>query len=215
MSDSRRRLVMIALAGLVLAACSAGPSASTSASVAAPTTASAPSPTTDAPSAGAIQSGLPPASSAAPVVLTQAWATASLTDVATGETFRIADLAGSVVILETMATWCTNCLAQQRDVQAALAQLPEDRVEFVVLDVDPNEDAASLAEYQAANEFSGRYAVAGKDVARALAAEFGDQFLNPPSTPILIVGSDGTVTATEFGHKGVDELVTLARANGA
>lgn len=147
--------------------------------------------------------------------LTQAWATAALTDVSSGETFRIADLAGTVVILETMAIWCSNCRAQQSDVQDALARLPADRVVYVVLDVDPNEDAASLAEYRVANGFEGRYAIAGDDVARALAADFGDQFLNPPLTPMLIVGTDGTVTRTDFGHKSVVEIVTLAQAHGA
>jgi len=81
--------------------------------------------------------------------------------------------------------------------------------------VDPNEDAASLAEYRVDNGFEGRYAIAGSDVARALAAEFGDQFLNPPSTPMLIVGTDGTVTQTRFGHKGADEIVALTQAHGA
>ena len=145
----------------------------------------------------------------------RAWATAPLTDVASGEEFRIADLAGKVVILETMAIWCPSCRAQQGDVQEALARLPPDRVEYVVLDVDPSEDAASLAEYAAANGFKGRYAIAGTDVARALAADFGDQFLNPPSTPMLVIGGDGTVTPTDFGHKSVDEVVALAEAGGA
>ena len=48
-----------------------------------------------------------------------------------------------------------------------------------------------------------------------LAGDFGDQFLNPPSTPMLIVGTDGTVTQTEFGHKSADELVALVQAHGA
>ena len=76
-------------------------------------------------------------------------------------------------------------------------------------------DGASLAAYQADNGFEGRYAVAGADVARALAADFGDQFLNPPSTPMLIIGTDGTVTRTEFGNKSPDEIVALAQAHGA
>ena len=86
---------------------------------------------------------------------------------------------------------------------------------YVVLDVDPNEDAASLAAYREQHGFQGRYAIASKDVARALAAEFGDQFLNPPSTPMLVVGTDGTVTRTDFGHKSPDTIVALAEAHGA
>jgi thiol-disulfide isomerase/thioredoxin len=149
------------------------------------------------------------------VVLDQEWAAASLVDVSTGETFRIADHAGKVIILETMAIWCTNCRAQQRDVKTALGELPADSVSYIVLDVDPNEDGPSLAAYRDQQGFEGRYAIAGTAVARALAAEFGDQVLNPPSTPIVFIGTDGRVTLTEFGHKSPDEIVALARAHGA
>ena len=114
-----------------------------------------------------------------------------------------------------MAIWCGNCRAQQRDVQAALARLPVGRVVYVVLDTDKSENGASLAAYRTKNGFDGRYAVAGNDVARALVGDFGDQFLNPPSTPMLVIGTDGTVTRTDFGHKSADEIVALAEAHGA
>ena len=148
-------------------------------------------------------------------VLDQAWATAELTDVATGTTFRIADLAGRVVILETMAIWCTNCRRQQVDVYTALEQLDPDEVAYVVVDVDPNESDDSLKEYRERNGFTGTYAVAARDMARSLADDFGDQVLNPPSTPMILVGRDGRVTLTDYGHKSPDEIVALARDHGA
>lgn len=179
---------------------------------AAPTFGGAPTPSaSQAPALGASEpSGADPVG-----VLGQAWAVAPLVDVATGETFRIADHAGKVVIVETMAIWCTNCRTQQTNVEAALGRLPAGRVVYLILDVDPNESTESLAQYREHNGFHGRYAVAGKDVARALAADFGDQFLNPPSTPILVVSTDGTVTRTDFGQKSADDIVALARAAGA
>ena len=114
-----------------------------------------------------------------------------------------------------MAIWCSNCRAQQRDVVSALHDLDPDKVVYIVLDVDPNEDASSLAKYRELNGFDGRYAVAEAPVARAMAAEFGDQVLNPPSTPVVFIGMDGRVTLTEFGHKSPDELIALATAHGA
>ena len=224
MPRSRPRVVAVLTIALLVGACAGSPASPPiadpgSESAAAPSGTPAAPPV--APPASSIdtpsETSDPPAASPGDGArsLTQAWATTALTDVSSGETFRIADLADTVVILETMAIWCSNCRAQQGDVQDALSRLPADRVVFVVLDVDPNEDAASLAEYRVANGFEGRYAIAGDDVARALAADFGDQFLNPPSTPMLIVGTDGTVTRTEFGHKSADEIVALAQAHGA
>ena len=205
---------------MVVAACS-GPAAPPPVATPEPAATSAASSTTPSPvlaPTSAPTAGGPAAvpSNAAPaVVLAQAWATAPLVDVSTGETFRIADHAGKVIFIESMAIWCSNCRAQQGDVMAALGRLPADSVVYVVVDVDPNEDGASLAAYREQHGFDGRYAIAGNDVGRALAADFGDQFLNPPSTPIAIVGTDGQVTLTEYGHKSPDEIVALAEAHGA
>jgi len=148
-------------------------------------------------------------------VLDQAWATATLTDVATGESFRIADLAGQPMIIETMAIWCPSCLSQQAMIHDALDELGPDRVEYVVIDIDPSETAPALAQYKEKHEFEGRYVVADRDVARALAAEFGDQILNAPSTPVVFIGTDGRVTLTPFGRKSTDDIVALAREHGA
>lgn len=208
-------VALIAVLGVV-AGCAGGIATPTGGSVG-PTQPPASAPTSATPpGATAPSTAAPGASTAAPgVVLAQAWAVAPLVDVTTGETFRIADHAGKVIIIEPMAIWCSNCRTQQRDVKAALDRLPAGSVVYVVLDVDPNEDAPSLAAYREQNAFVGRYAIAGNDVARALAADFGDQFLNPPTTPMLVIGTDGTVTRTDFGHKNVEDLVALAEAHGA
>ena len=163
MADLPRALGVAAIALLVVA-CATAPAASpASIPTEAPATVLASPATTTRPdgSVEPLAPGTPVASADAPVELTHAWATASLTDVSTGEEFSIADHAGDVIIVETMAIWCSNCRAQQHEVQAALARLPADRVVYVVVDVDPNEDAASLAEYRVDNGFDGRYAIAG------------------------------------------------------
>jgi thiol-disulfide isomerase/thioredoxin len=197
---------------VVLAACSPGSAISAPATAAATATAPAHSPVT-----GAADASATPTTSPA-VVMTQPWATEALVDVQTGETFRIADLvaAGNVVIIETMAIWCPNCQRQGGEVKEALAELaPTSKVAYVVLDVDLHEDAAALAEYKMKNGFDGRYAIAGIPVARALAEEFGANMLNPPLTPIVIVGTDGVGTLTAHGPKSSDELVALVRNAGA
>lgn len=225
---SRRAAATLLAVVFVAAACSgmgagAGGVPSTTREPANPVpsaTASPSAPATEAPStspaAGATTPPAPATPSPTPaVVLTQAWATAPLVDVATGETFRIADHAGSVIVIEPMAIWCPKCLSQQEVVQDALGRLPADGVTYVVLDIDPSETAGSLRAYQERHGFRGRYAIADRDVARALAAEFGDQVLSPPSTPMIVIGTDGTVTLAPYGHKDVATIVGLAEAHGA
>ncbi len=197
---------------VVLAACT--PASAIRTPVTADATATPPAPSPVASAADA-----PGTPTAAPVAaMTQPWATAPVVDVRTGETFRIADIVaeGTVVIVETMAIWCPNCQRQGTEVQAALAELgPATRVTYVVLDVDLHEDATALAAYQTQNRFDGKYAIAGIPVARALAEEFGANMLNPPLTPIVIVGTDGIGTLTAYGAKSSEQIVMLVRDAGA
>ena len=83
----------------------------------------------------------PPANPAAAALASKPWANVPLTDVETGETFTIAELAGKPLFIESMAIWCSNCRAQQGRFTEALAQLDPGSSEYVVLTVDPSETA--------------------------------------------------------------------------
>ena len=138
-----------------------------------------------------------------------------LTDVRTGATFRIADLAGKVVFLEGMATWCPPCVTQQSEADVALRQLPPGSIVYISLDIDPREDRATLAAYADSHHFAWTYAIAGPALLRHLAAMFGDPVLSPPATPIIVVDADGSATLTETGIKTWQRLVEIARKHGA
>lgn len=135
------------------------------------------------------------------------WLSETLTDVSTGKSFKVADFRGKVVLVEMMAVWCSNCLQQQRQVQALRKQLGQqaDLVE-VTLDVDPNETDAMVKEYAARNNFDWTYAVAPATVARQIGQLYGDQFLNPSAVPMLIIDRKGQEHRLPFGIKSADSL---------
>ena len=136
-----------------------------------------------------------------------AWFTAELTDVNSGETLTVAGLKGQVVLVETMAIWCSNCLRQQQEVKALHEALGmEDGLVTLVLDIDPNENADHLRDYAAKHGFDWTYVVAPREVAREIGQLYGDQFLNPPSTPMLIVDRQGEVHLLPFGRKTALDL---------
>jgi thiol-disulfide isomerase/thioredoxin len=216
MTKLLRLLAAAALAATALGACSSAatpiPSQAPGSAVPSEAPASAAPPSSADPSAPGSEA--PSADPSAASVFDQAWATGTLTDVATGEPFRIADLAASqVVVIEPMAIWCPKCKAQQIEAHAALEGI--DGVAYVVLTVDPSEDAAALARYRDANGFTGYYAVAGPDISRALAADFGDLVVNPPSTPMIVTSPDGRVTLTEFGQKSGETILALVEEHRA
>jgi thiol-disulfide isomerase/thioredoxin len=151
------------------------------------------------------------ASAARDALAAHPWATATLTDVTTGQPFTIADFAGRTVFVEAMAIWCTNCRAQQGRFTDALSQIDPDRVAYVVLTVEPSEGAEDLARYRQSQDFTGTYAVAGKDVSAALRDEFGANVLNPPSVPLITISPAGDIS---FGTGGESVEAIVATAAG-
>jgi cytochrome oxidase Cu insertion factor (SCO1/SenC/PrrC family) len=141
------------------------------------------------------------------VVARPDWFDMELTDVQTGETFTMNDYAGKVVLLETMAIWCPNCVVQANEVRNLHELLgnPADLIS-VTLDVDFNEDEASLKEYASGYGFDWHFAVAPLLVARALGNLYSAQYLNPPLDPMLIIDRDGNVHHLEYGIKDAEML---------
>jgi thiol-disulfide isomerase/thioredoxin len=137
-----------------------------------------------------------------------AWYSVSLSDVRTGQAFSIESLKGKVVLVESMAVWCSKCLTQQGHVKALHETLGH-REDFVSigLDIDPNEDLEQLKFFVESQGFDWLYAISPADVSRDLASLYGPQFLNPPSTPIVLIDRHGVAHPMPFGIKSVDELL--------
>ena len=136
------------------------------------------------------------------------WFSVSMTNVNKGEDFTIKDLKGKVVLVETMAVWCSNCFKQQTQVRILHSKLGE-RDDFVSLgmDIDPNEDASKLKDFVEKNSFDWMYVVSPAEVSRELSSLYGGQFLNPPSTPMLIIDRHGVAHPLPFGIKSSDDLL--------
>lgn len=136
------------------------------------------------------------------------WFNASLTDARTGQAFSINDFKGKVILVETMAIWCSNCLKQQGQVKALHEQLGvRDDFVSIGLDIDPNENTEALKAYVEDKGFDWLYAVPSADVSREIATLYGDQFLNPPSTPIVVIDRHGNAHPLPFGIKSADDLM--------
>jgi cytochrome oxidase Cu insertion factor (SCO1/SenC/PrrC family) len=128
------------------------------------------------------------------------WFNVELTDVNTGETFRIADFKGKVVLIETMAVWCPTCARQAKEIQTLHEMLGErDDFVSVTLDVDPNETEEILKAYTDQNGFDWNYAVSPHEVNRALGNLYSAQYLNPPVSPLLIIDQQGRAFGLPFG----------------
>ncbi len=135
------------------------------------------------------------------------WFGRELVNVRSGNSFTLKEYQGKVVLVETMAIWCTNCLQQQKQVLELHDMLGE-RDDFISLglDIDPFEQAPDLKTYVENNGFHWVYAVSPKETSQELSQSYGQQFLNPPSTPMLIVDRHGEAHPLPFGIKSAADL---------
>jgi peroxiredoxin len=144
----------------------------------------------------------------------EAWLDLPLTDAATGEVFALSDFDGSVVVVETMSTWCGNCRRQLTHLRDATAELAGAGVQVVVVAVSVERGLApsALAAYAEREGFPFRFVVADDALLRALADRFGRVALNPPATPHVIVAADGTVGQLSTGTAAPAALIELLQA---
>jgi hypothetical protein len=64
-----------------------------------------------------------------------------------------------------------------------------------------------LAGYIRKNGFDWFYAVANEEMINEISLLYGPQFLNPPSTPMLIIDRNGNAHPLNFGIKSAEELI--------
>ena len=140
------------------------------------------------------------------------WFGVALEDAQTGQVFKINDFAGKVVLVQTIAEWCSYCAYQQNEVRDAAKLLgnPDDLV-VVTLDVDLHEDKASLKKYADYFDFGSRMALSPLEVSRALGNLYSAEYLNPPLEPMLFIDRGGSVYGLPYGMKTAEQLkATLA-----
>lgn len=135
------------------------------------------------------------------------WYGVELTDVRTGTVFTVGDFAGKVVLIEAMAEWCPTCVVQQAEVKRLHDLLGESSdLVSVSLDIDFNEDAASLKDYASELDLDWHVAVAPLEVARALGNLYSAEYLNPPLSPMLLIDRHGVAVQLPYGVKKAEDL---------
>ena len=146
------------------------------------------------------------------------WRTATLEDVASGESFAL-DAVDVPVVLHSFALWCGSCRTQHTELDAFFTDRGGGRlggaggdgsgdggagqVVGVDLNVDENEDAADVAAYVQEHGYDWHFAVAPAQVTRGLVDEFGERMAVAPQSPVVVVCPDGD-------HHVHDDVVTEA-----
>lgn len=146
------------------------------------------------------------------------WMKIELVNALTGETFTIADFLGKTILVEPMATWCSNCrrqLTETTKLIKGLTDAEDERLEnfvFLALSVEVNLRTSDLKTYAERNNFAMTFAVMPEAMLRALVAQLGRSVANPPSSPSFIIRADGTFTEVEIGFQTAEAILTKLEA---
>ncbi len=132
------------------------------------------------------------------------WNETSLTDVLTGQEYKISDFSGQVVILESFAVWCPTCRKQQEQIKKLIES--GDESIHISIDVDPNEDKEQVINHAQKNGFTWKFSIFPIDATKSLIKEFGQTIVNAPQAPVIIVCPDGNSRLLQNGVKTAEEL---------
>ncbi|MCK5660026.1 MAG: redoxin family protein [Methanosarcinales archaeon] len=135
------------------------------------------------------------------------WANIELTDVATGESFKLSDFKGKPILVESFAVWCPTCLQQQK-ITEKLKSTEGDAIIHVSLDTDPNEDEAKIKEHIETHGFDWYYAVSPIELTTALMDEFGQSVVFAPGAPVILICEDGSARLLKKGVKSANVLLS-------
>ena len=140
-----------------------------------------------------------------------AWHSFEFVNVSTVETFALSQLKGKVVLVETMATWCSNCLKQQQQVKEFHSLLgARDDFLSVGISLEAEIDPNKLVGYINDRGFDWTYAIAPNEAQEGIVGSLGGQFLNPPATPMFVIDKDGGMHPLPLGKiKSAAELLAF------
>jgi len=140
-------------------------------------------------------------------IINTEWMNTLLTDINTGNDFRIIDFSDKPILLESFAVWCPTCTVQQTKIKELHEEIGDSFIS-ISLDTDPNEDADKVKAHTERNGFNWIYVISPPDLTRALIDEFGIGFVNAPSAPVALICPDGTSKKLRTGVKSSTELRT-------
>ena len=142
------------------------------------------------------------------------WQTLAMTNVRTGQEFVVSDFLGCTVYVETMATWCINCMMQMVNVAAALPNLDPERHIVMAISIETQLAPEDLAKYAENSDFDWIFSVASPELLKAIVDAFGRDAVVPSITPHVIVYPDGITGDLQTGGSSPEDIIDMMNKTG-
>ncbi|WOF15680.1 peroxiredoxin family protein [Methanoplanus sp. FWC-SCC4] len=109
-----------------------------------------------------------------------------LSDVLTGENFKINDFEDKPVLITSFTILCPVCTKQQEEI-ARISGLTDTEFINIGLDLDYNDKPETLKKHIQDNGFNGYYAVSPPELTEKLISEFGELVVQPITAPVIMI----------------------------
>ena len=147
-------------------------------------------------------------------IVAPAWMDIPLTNVMTGQEFKIGDFKGRLVFLQPFAKWDPTSLEQEEELQK-LKQTEGDATVYVSLDIGAEgvgtgvaDDEAMLKEFAEKHGFDWYFAIPPDELMDALIEDFGRGVASPRGVPLVLVCENQSTRFLGGGVKPVSKLLS-------
>ena len=122
-----------------------------------------------------------------------------LTDI-NGQSFRLSDFRGKIVILDFMAIWCGPCRIGTNNL-IEVWQMYEEEITIISIDIDPRESNEDLRTFS--KEFPGATWIWARDTSNLAQTH---RITAIPT--LIIIGQDGNIVSRHVGVRGSSALIS-------
>jgi len=131
------------------------------------------------------------------------WMNIELTDVLTGNEFKISDFMGQSILLQSIDVDSSNSLKQQGFFKELSTT---NDVVLITIDTDSNDDRRTLKGYAEKHGFHWYYAVSPPELTQTLVDEFGLDIINHEKVPVVLICEDLSAQLLDSGVKSSETL---------
>jgi hypothetical protein len=142
-----------------------------------------------------------------PEIIIPEWMDTELTDLITGETFKIRDFKGKPMLFINFNTLLTQTLKQQQAMKE-IKDSQGDSIVLISINLDLSDDKRSIGGFVKKHGFGWYFVLPPPGMKDDLVDDFGLDIINPEKVPVVLICNDLSSRILEQGVKSADILLS-------
>ncbi|MFO8236472.1 MAG: TlpA disulfide reductase family protein [Bacteroidales bacterium] len=111
-----------------------------------------------------------------------------------GNTYKISELDGNIVLINFFATWCPSCMEEMPALQEQVWEKYKDKEDFFMVSIGREHDMSEMKEFNEENDYTFKFA---PDTGRVVYSKFAEKYI--PRN--VVVDKEGKIIYQCTGYK--------------